>query len=191
MSEYGVFAQLVAVVGCLAAAAAAITLAFMKRARWQPPREAVPEATARLSALITMVAIALLFVFGARIGDVGLAIIAVVLLVVALIALRTSIRTNTTYSFDVPAPNPDDSRVLGGHTLTDEARDIVRRHKLTESQLLADAKFNKDLVWTRDSQADIQSRSAFAFIALIGAGSSCLAAVGMLVALFIGQSGTG
>jgi hypothetical protein len=69
MSQFGVFANIVATAGSLSAAAGAISLAFLKRSKWQPPEEAVPAAVPRVSALISMVFIALIYVFGPKMGS--------------------------------------------------------------------------------------------------------------------------
>lgn len=79
-NEYGAFANVVAVVGALAAVATAITLAFMKRRKWQPRRESVPGGTTQVASLVTMVAIGLLYVFGPKIGLVTIAVVSLVLL---------------------------------------------------------------------------------------------------------------
>ena len=49
--------------------------------------------------------------------------------------------------------------------------------------MFEDAQGDKDLVWMRPSQAAVNMRSTLSYIALIGAGSCCLAAMGMLVAV--------
>jgi hypothetical protein len=189
MKDYGVFANLVAIAGCLASAAAAITLAFMKRSRWQPPEEALPTAASRFAALLAMIVIALLYVFGARIGLTGLAFITLSFLAIAAISLTVAINTNIRYSFYYPQRDDEKCRKLGGDGLTTEAAKIRQSKGVTEQQLFMDAQGDKDLVWTRLSQAAVSRRSTMSFIGLIGFGTCSLAAASMLVVVFIANSG--
>jgi hypothetical protein len=184
MKDYGVFANLVLVAGWLASAAAAITLAFKKRSKWQPPEEAVPAGTARIAALLAMVVIALLYVFGARLGSIWLAVITVLFFGIAIVSLVMAIGTNTKYSFYYPDRKERD-RKLGGDVLTDEALKIQRANKLTEQQMFEDARGDKDLVWTKGSQAAVGIRSTLSFIGLIGFGTCSLAAAAMLVVVYM------
>jgi hypothetical protein len=189
MSEYGVFAQIVAIAGALASAAAAIGLAFMKRAKWQPPEEALPAVASRFAALLAMIVIGLLYVFGPRIGLVALAVITVLFFTIAIVSLVIAIKTNITYSFYYP-DGDEKNRKLGGNTLTEEAARIQQQHKgRSEQELFVDAHGNKDLVWTKSSQASINIRSTLSFIGLIGFGTCSLAAVATLVAVAIAQPG--
>jgi hypothetical protein len=184
MSEYGVFASIVAAAGSLAAAGAAITLAFKKRARWQPPEETVPAAVSRISALIAMIFIALIYVFYQTLGAGLLAFIAVACLIAALYALTVAIKVNTNYSFFYPTRIESD-RKLGGDVLTNEAERITKQRGLPQQQLFEDAQGNKDLVWTRSSQSSVQIRSTLSYIGLISFGTCALAAVSLLVATYI------
>src|SRR5690349_4053864 len=58
MTDYGPLAGLVASVGALLSAGAAITLAWVRKAQWAPPEDDVPTGPAKVAALITTVAIA-------------------------------------------------------------------------------------------------------------------------------------
>src|SRR5262249_11274209 len=138
MSDYGQFANVVGIAGSLAAAAGAITLAFQKRARWQPPEETLPAATARVSGLIVMVFIALIYVFAKAMGALALAIIAVLCLAVALAALIDAIRVNVTYSVYYPKGDGknEKNRKLGGSAFTAEAEAIRKSKGIGEQQLL-------------------------------------------------------
>jgi hypothetical protein len=188
MNKFGVFAQLVAIAGSLASAAAAIRLAFMKRSKWQPPEEALPAAAARFALLLTMIVIALLYVFGASIGLIWLGVTTVVLFGTALASLTLAIKTNIKYSFYYPAEKIETNRRLGGDTLTAEAAKIHQENHLTEQKMFEDAQGDKDLVWTKDSQASINIRSTISFILLVGLGTCSLAAAAMLVAIFTGAA---
>jgi hypothetical protein len=183
MKNYGVFANLVAIAGSLASAAAAITLAFMKRSKWQPPQEAVPAAASKLAGLLAMIVIALLFVFAAAVGLAWVALVTVLFFAVAIISLVVAIKTNTKYSFYYPKKREQD-RKLGGDELTPEAARIQREKGLSEQQMFEDAQGDKDLVWTKDSQAAVGIRSTLSFIGLIGFGTCSLAAAAMLVVVY-------
>lgn len=184
MKDYGVFANLVAIAGSLASAAAAVTLAFMKRSKWQPPEEAVPAAVSRFAALLAVIVIALLYVFEPSLGLTWLAIIAVLFFAIAIISLVIAIGTNIKYSFYYPEKKERD-RKLGGNVLTEEAIKIQQKKGLTEQQMFEHARGDKDVVWTKGSQAAVAIRSTISFIGLVGFGTCSLAAAAMLVAEYI------
>jgi hypothetical protein len=184
MKDYGVFANLVAIAGSLASTAAAVTLAFMKRSKWQPPEEAVPAAVSRFAALLAVIVIALLYVFQPSLGLTWLAIIAVLFFAIAIISLVIAIGTNIKYSFYYPEKRERD-RKLGGNVLTEEAIKIQQKKDLTEQQMFQHARGDKDVVWTKGSQAAVAIRSTISFIGLIGFGTCSFAAAAMLVAEYI------
>jgi hypothetical protein len=181
MSHYGVFADVVSSVTSLMSAAGAIRLAFMGRARWQPPEEVVSSGVAKLSSLVTAVGIALLWVFRAELGVRVLAIVAVVAVLLALVALAMAINVNIRHAYYYPVARKERNRKLGGATLTDEAAKISRERGRTAQMFLEDAQGDKDLVWTRSSQAMVNITSTLSFIVLIASGSCALAAAGLLV----------
>lgn len=182
MTDYGVLANIVGTVTSLAAAGGAITLAFTKRAKWQPPEEAVPKAVSRVAGLVTMVGVALLYAFSTTLGVGWLAAITVGGLALTVGALSVAITTNIKHACYWPEDPIEANRHLGGDVLTGEASRIARERGLKLQQLFADAQGDKDLVWTRDSQAAVHIRSTLSYILLIGAGACSLAAAGMLVA---------
>ena len=185
MTDYGVFGTLVTTAGCLAAAGAAITLSWMKRAKWQPPEEALPKVGARVAGLIAMVMIAWIYVFGASISLQSLALTSGILLIVALIALYVTIKTNITYSFYYPT-RAEQNRLLGGNTLTLEASRIAAKEGQSEQEMLQDLQGERDKLWTKASQASINVRSTMSFIVLIAFGTAALAAAAFLVVVFSG-----
>lgn len=183
MSKYGVFANLVAVGASLASAAGALRLAFMNRSKWQPPEEAVAAAASRFAALLAMVVIALLYVFGPAIGQIALGVTTVVLFIIAVLCLGVAINTNIQYSFYYPKVGREKDRKLGGNVLTEEAMRIRQQNGVNEQQMLEDAQGDKDLVWTKASQAAVNMRSTLSFIGLIGLGTCTVAAAAMLVVI--------
>lgn len=187
MKDYGEFANLVAMAGSLASAGAAISLAFMKRSKWQPPEESVPAAVSRFAALLAVIVIALLYVFAPGLGLTWLAVIAVLFFVIAIVSLMGAIGTNIKYSFYYPE-NKEHDRKLGGNVLTSEAAKLQKEKNLTEQQMFERARGDKDLVWTKGSQAAVAIRSTISFIGLIGFGTCSFAAAAMLVAEYIRKS---
>lgn len=187
MTEYGEFATLVATVSSLVAASVAILFGFQKRARWQPPEEAVSVAVSRLASLLTAVGIAILYVFAKDMARWMLAAVVILFLIMTLCALLVAISTNVKYSYFFPAERNEKNRKLGGDRLTDEAEKIRKKKGMTIQDMFLDSHGDKDLVWTRDSQASVSIRSTLSFIFLIGGGGCCLAAAGMLVATTVAK----
>ena len=98
----------------------------------------------------------------------------------AVVALVVSVYTNTRYSFTRPISHKPGSaleRVLGGHELTAEAKQIAEDRGMEPQALFKNAGYDKDLVWTRHSQALVQSASVLGFIALQSSGSVALSAI--------------
>lgn len=185
MTDYGVFAQMVAGGSAALAAATALSVMFLKRSRWQPPRQSVPDAVARLASLASVVFVGLVWAYRGEMGREWMAVTAVICVGIALFALWVTIRTNTHHSYYHPAEQVEANRLLGGYELTPQAKEIIERKRLTPQTLLTQGQGDKDLVWTRASQADVQARSTMGYILLITAGTSGFAAIGALVATFI------
>jgi hypothetical protein len=183
MADYGALSGVVAVSGSLIAAASAIGLGWMRRAKWLPPKEAVQGGTAKVSALICAVVIGLLYARRTQIGFGPLCWVAGASLVIAIIALLASVFVNTTYSFIRRARGRSPSRILGGWALTEEATSIRKSKKLSVQQLFENAHFQPDLVWSKASQAGVLVISTFGFIALQAGGSIALAAAALVVSL--------
>src|SRR5262245_60753573 len=98
-SDYGALKETVAIAGSLIAAGSAIALPWTRRAKWMPPVETVPAATAKVSGLLCAVAIGALYLQRVRIGQDALLLIAGCLIGVTLLALVLSIYVNTAYGF--------------------------------------------------------------------------------------------
>jgi hypothetical protein len=181
MSHYGPLADLVTGVISLAAASASIIATFTKRAKWQPPEEIVPSAVSRLSALLTAVGIANLWAYREQLGVGWLSAITVGGVAVSLVALTVAIHTNIECSYFYPAQKTEKNRKLGGDKLTAQAQKIQIERGLTSQAMFEDAQGDKDLVWTRASQATASVRSTLSFVLLIAAGSCALAAAALLL----------
>lgn len=184
MTEFGFLSNLVAIAGCLAAATTAIALAWMKRVKWQPPEEVLPKIGSRFSGLVAMVVVALIYVFGKRIGLEMLAVVNLILLLVAIVALSVTITTNVKYSFYYPKGREEKNRLLGGGILTEEAREIAMNKHQSEQEMLEDVRGARDKIWTRSSMAVVNLRSTISFVFLVAFGTSALAAAAMLLAVY-------
>ncbi|EKY30390.1 hypothetical protein HMPREF0185_00441 [Brevundimonas diminuta 470-4] len=185
MIEYGVFAQMVAGGSAALAATTALSVMFLKRSRWQPPKQSVPDGVARVASLISVVFVVLIWAYRNEMGREWIAVTAVSCAIITVIALAVTIKTNTRHAYYYPAEEIERNRLLGGHALTEEANEIAARKKLGPQTLLEHAQGAKDKVWTRESQAEVQVRSTMGYIALIAAGTSGFAAIGALVATFV------
>jgi disulfide bond formation protein DsbB len=177
MSQFGIFAGIAGTALTLAAAAAAIRLAWAERKGWQPPEEAVSKGTARIAALGSMVGLALIFALGKSVlGLKGLTILALVSFVVALVSLGATIYLSITRVFR----RKNGKRTVGGFRLTDEAKEIQTQKRQTEAQLFKDSQDDHDRVWIPKSRAAAHIVFSFAYIALILSGTIALAAAAAL-----------
>jgi hypothetical protein len=150
----------------------------MQRANWMPPEEAVSMATARVASLIAGLAMTLLYLFQKSIGPNSLMLTAIGAAVLTLLALAATIYLSVMLSYRLK----NGGRILGGFSLTEEAQKIRSKKKMTEQDLFTTGHDNKDLVWTRPSQALAQMAATFAFLALQVSGSIALSAVAILLA---------
>ena len=177
-TDYGALKDVVAVSGSLVAAAGAIGVSWTRRAKWMPPEETVPHATARTSGLICAVVIGSIYLLRTRLGTERLLVVSGSALGLAVLFLIVSIYVNTAHSFKRrSAGRAADTRVLGGFRLTGEAQRIAQERSMGSQALLDHANGDSDLVWTRPSQATAQIFSTLGFIGLQAAGSIALAAV--------------
>ena len=184
MANYGVLTDTVAISGSLIAAASAIAFAWMDRARWLPPEESVPRATAKVSALICAVIIGILYAERMRIGLALMAWIAVVCLLVVVASLILSIYMNTKYTyFRSNTKRSSEVRMLGGSRLTNEAEGISRTKQLVGQQLFENANFRSELVWTPQSRAYVMIIATLVYILLQAGGSIALAATALVIGL--------
>lgn len=193
MEAAGNLQDVVSTAGALVGVATAISLAWMRRARWMPPEEAVTGATVKVSALICAVIIGALYIFRDPLGVVLVSVLGLTTLVVTLLSLVTSIRTNTQYSFVRRSPGANgitENRILGGHSLTEEAAHIATEKHMGHQQLYENANYTADLVWTKGSQADVQVKSTLGFIFLQVSGSVALAAISIAFALSMPPTGS-
>jgi hypothetical protein len=186
-TDYGVLKDVVTVAGSLIAATYAIGLAWMRRAKWMPPNETVTGGTAKTSALLCAVIVVVLYLLRTQIGFANLAYFALGLLPGVLLGLSVSIYVNTAYSYTKRAVTPHgqniEERVLGGFSLTEEAKKISAKKGKLAQALYENSNYQRDLVWTQGSQAALQVASTLGFIVLQVCGSLALATASMLVGI--------
>lgn len=172
-SAAGPLAFIVKYAGFVIALGVAIRFGWMRRAKWMPPEEAVPDATTKVATLFTGVAIAFLYGFAeSGVGTVRMGWIAVICFVLTAVALGVTIYLSVTLSFE---DKTRAKRVLGGFKLTDEAKAVREQRHLAVDQIFEDSLYKKDRVWTRSSQAFAQIFVTFGFLTLQIAGSILLA----------------
>jgi hypothetical protein len=156
----------------------------MRRARWQPPEEDLPGATAKFAALVCAVAVAVLYAIGREeLGLSGLAWTAGWSIGVAVLALLISIYVNTAFTFRKGRESPHATRILGGFRLTEEAARVREDKGLTEQRMYETGGFDPDLVWTRSSRGLVKMLSSTAYLSLQAFGSIGLASAAMLLGM--------
>jgi hypothetical protein len=183
VSEYGPLAGLVASVGALLAAAGAIRLAWMRTSDWTPPEDDVPAAPAKVTSLLTAVAVAgFWFETGKSLTSRDLekiAIIAGILTVIALVIYAIMMGVFV-YERQVARPDGngvDTKKTVGGFQLTPAAKQGLAEAK-TVQRLFAGAAYDPDLLWPRFSRSLVKTVLMLSFIALLLCGSiaiSCIA----------------
>lgn len=183
--DYGQFQETVAAAACIMAAVVALRLGFMQRqgSAWTPPDEAVSKGVTQVSALITVVFLALFYVFlRAPEQIVPLAVLTVISLCLAVGGLlwMTNLMKKQGY------PGDDHKRwsgtKLGGSELTPEARKIEADRQLPWDRLVEEADGRMPVVFTRASLASAHTRATIGFLLLQAFGTLALGGVGLLLA---------
>jgi len=127
-----------------------------------------------------MVAIALLYAFGAdQLQKMGLAWISIIFLVIAVVSLGITTLLSVSRTFEKGG-----KRILGGFSLTAEAKRVQKEHGQSEQEML-DTVYAADKVWTRTSIALCHMVATLSFTVLIASGTIALAAAANLVALIV------
>ncbi|MQA19186.1 hypothetical protein [Rugamonas rivuli] len=179
-ADYGQLKDIVGAATSLMAAASAIGVTWLRRAKWMPPEESVPGGTLRVAGLVSAVAIGILFLERQKIGLETMLLIGALAGLFTIMSLTISIYTNTRYSFVYPESSKRGAplkRTLGGHKLTAEAQHISEERRMEPQALFVNAAYDKNLVWTQSSQALVQTASVLGFIALQASGSIALSAI--------------
>ncbi len=195
MSEYGALGGIVAAAGSVMAAGSAITLAFKGRASWEPIEEDVPKAPGKVAGLATAVCIVLIYAAARQRPDTGwLVPFCLGCLIAAffgmcsyiwLVQVHTFTRERATGPRSVVSCN-----VIGGLWLMPEAKAKIygRRGPRSVQTFFAGSQYDKDLVWTRASQAAAKLLFLISFLALQVFGSLALASAAIILDVVIAGS---
>jgi hypothetical protein len=191
VAKYGPLTDLVKSAGFLVAATLALSLGWMKRSgsSWVPPEEAVPKATTASASLVTMVLLALLFVFLDQPERMPiLALAAVLCLIFALIGLFSTIYFMKTYGFETTRKNWRRKEVkaikLGGSEFTYDAGEAIKVRKVGPDQLFKEAQGDLTLVYTKPSIAKIHVAVTATFLVFQAFGSLALGGAGLLLSVY-------
>ncbi len=191
-ASYGVLAQIVATGGSLIAAAAALALTWKGRFHWEPVEEDIPKGAQKIGGLLIAIVITILWYrshfegsmdgnaliqLALLFGFSGLAALIVYTLLVGVLVYEKQIAITRNATKSV--------KVIGGFWLTRQATEALRSgdprpHSIRD--LFIGAQYNEDLVWPRFSRSLAKACFQLAYIALVGLGTSALAAISLLVA---------
>lgn len=190
-SSYGVLAQTVAISGSLIAAAAAITLCWKGRFKWEPAEEDIPKSAQKAVGLLVAVAIAIIwFKFTQE-----LSLDPKDLIIISYISSGAMIAGLLCYSlligvlvydktYVVSGKKTAQRKIIGGLWLSEAAKEALRSgdpRPLTIQDLLKGAAFNEDFVWPRFGRALAKTLFQLAYVVLIAGGTCALATTSMLV----------
>jgi hypothetical protein len=193
MSGYGALNGIVAAAGTVMAAGSAITLAFKGRARWEPIEEDVPRAPAKIAGLTTAVCVVLIYGAARQNPDVAwlgplclgclLATFVGTCLYIWLVQVNTFTSQRATGRQRVAS-----QKVVGGLWLKREAKAILNRPDAPKSvqMLFAGSAYDKDLLWSRPSQAAAKILFLISFLSLQVFGSLSLAAAAIFMEVVVG-----
>jgi hypothetical protein len=178
-SEYGPFAPVVGYAGAIMSSAAALFFMFGgKMEKWRPPDEVLPGTAQKLVLLLCGVCMVLEWCFATP-GSVDWFLGAVAVLAGACVAcfLRYSGLLNVHVYIQKIATGPKSSRdvrILGGRELLPDAEAKRRKLRVDTQSLLEGATYNKDLLWSRESQRWVKQRVLLFFILTLVSGTSAL-----------------
>lgn len=178
MPELGILTGLVDDVGALMAAGLALTLAFKGRNKWEPVEEDIPNVSVRIVGLLTAVGVGILYFKSVTGTNANIYMwLAIMFSIILLVGLFFYILLITIYTYvDVKAPTgaSESKKVIGGFSLTDDAKEALKKYK-TVQEVYFKAAYEKDLVWTRPSQALAKFSFLFAYFLIITGGCFALA----------------
>lgn len=189
MSGYGALGGIVAVAGSVMAAGGAITLAFKGRAQWEPIEEDVPRAPAKVAALATAVCVVLIWATARQRHDPGwlvpfcLGCLIATFVGMCLYVWLVQVHTFTA-EFATGREHAVPRKVIGGLWLTHRAKKAMLDRPdepIPLQRLFEGAAYNKDLLWSGNSQFAAKVLFLAAFVALQVFGSLSLASAAILL----------
>jgi hypothetical protein len=185
MSEYGPLAGLVASVGTVLAAGGAVTLAWVRNANWAPPEDDVPSGPAKVTSLLTAVAVAFLwFETGKRFSSGDLTQIAISFGIATVVSLIIYSLMMGIFVYDRQVARSADTvevkKTIGGFWLRADAKTSLPKAK-TVQRLFAGAAYDPDLVWPRFSRGLVKSVFILSFMSLILSGSIAISSIALSI----------
>jgi hypothetical protein len=181
MNQYGLLAGLVASVGALLAAGAAITAAWKRGANWAPPEDGVPTAPAKVASLLTAVAVGgLWFETGKSLSSRDLEIIAASAGGITFAFLLIYTLLIIIYVFEKEVAHADPIRTTGGFWLTPAGREGLKQAKNVQ-ELFRGSGYNRELVWPRPARALVTIAFIIGFTGLILFGSVAIASIALSI----------
>jgi hypothetical protein len=197
MSGYGALGGIVATAGSVMAAGSAITLAFKGRARWEPIEDDVPEAPAKVAALVTAVCVVLIWSATRQRHDPGwlvpLCLGCLIATFVGMCIYIWLVQVHTfTAEFATGRRRVVSRKVIGGLWLTPCAQKAMLHRPdgpITLQRLFAGAAYDKAKLWSGNSLFAAKLLFLVAFLALQVFGSLSLASAAILLDAVITGSG--
>jgi hypothetical protein len=185
MTDYGPLAGLVGSAGSLLAAGGAITVAWVRKAKWAPPEDDVPAGPARVASLLTTIAIAWLwFETGKGLHSRALEVLAAAGGGITLVSLLVYSSLIAIYVYQrevaVSSSSTETRRTIGGFWLTANARAALEKAK-TIQRVFTGSGYDPDLVWPRASRALVKVLFIISFMGLQVSGSIALASITLSV----------
>lgn len=186
MTDYGPLAQYVSAAGCLIAAATAVSLNWTHGAKWDPVEEDVARGPRRVAGLLNAVCIAVVW-YSLREQDrmKTAAYLALGLAAGCLLALLIYgiLRATLTYYREVAvAPNKVERfLVVGGFSLTPQARITMEKNQVTVQELFKGAAYDPDRIWPKFSRAIAKASLVLFYVLLVLTGTVALASASMLL----------
>jgi len=181
-SNYGQLTPLVSASLSLCAAAGAILFGFRKRAKWEPSEQDIDKGPQQVASLITAVAIAVMWSTMRNPMYSGilehLAINLCISCAIFLLAYGFLIGTQT---YEKRHGTSQVSKVIGGFSLTTDARAAKESEKLTVQKLFAKYDYDEDVVWPRWSRQIAKTAFVVCYLGLITSGSMALTAGSLLM----------
>jgi hypothetical protein len=190
-NQYGVLQSLVSTAGSIVAAGGAITLAFRKRAKWEPSEEDIKRGPEKVGGLVGAILIAILY-FETKSSSksssdhhhllINLALAGIIVCVVALLAygFLTSMQTyNQVCAVDGVVSN---RKIIGGFMLTAQAKKNMRNAGVpTIQQFFEGSAYEVDLLWSRPSRSSAKLLFVICYLALTISGTVALASAAILL----------